>query len=346
MAVYTLLNGYVGSKQSYASKIKALFDDSCTKYVEPYAGAALFFSIYNGRYSEEWLNDLNPNIVSLYRALRDEDTREETIQAIREIEKPDNRELACKHFAEARKHLLTKNIKIKSLTKESLVHTARNSFLVYTQSFNCGGKSYTANKSNEKYQWETKRNLTNAVERLTGLPHITQMDGVDVVKKVKEKSEAQLFCDPPYVGLYRNCTNLYATEMSSLQKHIELAQELADARAAVVLCGYRAQEGIPTIYDTILGEQWHCFKLADTVKQCEVVSKGITKQPAQEFVWTNRVPKRAALYLSMQDYKEAMSLEEYWERIRAACADKLVPDRHIKEYSKTFKELYGKDLLD
>lgn len=34
MSTYNLLNGYVGSKTPYISKIKALFDDSCTKYIE------------------------------------------------------------------------------------------------------------------------------------------------------------------------------------------------------------------------------------------------------------------------------------------------------------------------
>ena len=44
MCVYNLLNGYIGDKAPYISKLRALFDSSCTKYVEPFAGgAAMFF---------------------------------------------------------------------------------------------------------------------------------------------------------------------------------------------------------------------------------------------------------------------------------------------------------------
>ena len=346
MAQYTLINAYVGSKAPYAAKIISLFDDNCTKYVEPYAGGAFYFALYNGRYTREWLNDANSNITVLYKALADKETRDETINAILEIEKPDDKELAQRQFEEAKKQLLGKSLRIDSLPKEQWIQAGRNSFLAYSQSFNCAAKSYSACKSNEKYRWETKRNLKNAVERLSGIYRITMMDGVDVIKKIKNQAEVQIFCDPPYVGLYRRCTKLYATEMSSLLEHRKLAKELADAKAAVVLCGYRAQEGIPTIYDAILGDGWHCLKLADTVKQCEVVKKGEAKHFAQEFVWTNRIPERAELYLSMKDYKETMSMEEYWERIRVACLKKLVPDKHIKEYRRTFLKLYDKGLFD
>lgn len=346
MAQYTLINGYVGSKAPYAAKIISLFDDSCTKYVEPYAGGALYFALYKGRYTREWLNDANSNITVLYKALADKETRDETIKAILEIEKPDDKKLAQRQFEEAKKQLLGKSLRIDSLPKERLIQASRSTFLVYSQSFNCAAKSYSAYKSNEKYRWETKRNLRNAVDRLSGIYRITRMDGVDVIKRVKKQSEVQLFCDPPYVGMYRRCANLYATEMSSLLDHIKLAQVLEDSKAAVVLCGYRAQDGIPTIYDAILGEDWHCFKLADTVKQCEVVGKGEAKHFAQEFVWTNRLPKRAELYLSMKDYKETMSMEEYWKRIRQACKEKLIPEKHIKEYRRTFLKLYDKGLFD
>lgn len=346
MAQYTLINGYVGSKAPYAAKIQSLFDGSCTKYVEPFAGGAFYFSLYNGRYTREWLNDLNSNITVLYKALADGETRDETVKAILEIEKPDDKELAQRQFDEAKKQLLGKYYSINSLPKEQWIQPARNSFLTYSQSFNCAGKSYSASRSNEKYRWETEQNLKNAVERLAGIHLITRMDGVDVIKKIKGQAEVQLFCDPPYVGLYRRCAKLYEAKMPSLQEHIKLAQELADAKAAVVLCGYRAQDGIPTIYDAILGEGWHCLKLADTFKQCEVVGKGEAKHSAQEFVWTNRIPKRAALYLSMKEYKETMSMDEYWERIRDACLKKLVSEKHIREYRWTYFKLYDKGLYD
>lgn len=349
MSEYNLLNGYIGNKAPYISKLKALFDTSCTKYAEPFVGGgAMFFSNYNGKYEKEWINEINPNVVLLYKALEDDETREAVIQAILEIEKPDNEDLARDQFRNARKNLMLPCGRAKDLPKEKWVEMVKDIFIAYSQSFNCGAKSYSRQKSNAKYKRETRRNLLNAVERLKSHPMITQHDGIKVIQKVKLQKEVQIFCDWPYVGLYRNESKLYHSEMSGLYDHVIGALELRDSKAAVVMCDYRSQyKDIPTIYDAILtGEEWHCFKLADTYKHCEVVEAGGKKRKAQEFVWTNRVPEHAGLYLSLVDYKEKITMDEYWEKIRHACLNKLVPDKHILEYESTYRRLYdGKSLL-
>lgn len=346
MCKYNLLNGYIGSKAPYVAKIKSLFDPTCTKYVEPFAGsAAIYFSNYNGKYQKEWINEINPNVVVLYKALEENETREETIEAILDIDKNDDESTAREKFRRAQRDLLGENVKIGN-DKNMYVEAARRAYIAYSQSFNCGTKSYSKLKKAEKYKWETRRNLMNAVERLKTHPLITQVDGVEVIKKVKNKSEVQIFCDWPYVGLYRDDPNLYLSEMSGLYAHILGAQELKDCEAAVVMCDYRSQyEGVPTIYDAILGDDWHCFKLADTYKHCQVVEPGQAKRKAQEFVWTNRVPKNAGMYLSMVDYKEKITMDEYWEKIKEACINRRVPDKHIREYETVYIKLYGKSLF-
>lgn len=346
MAGYTIIQSYVGGKAQYVSKIKALFDENCNTYVEPFLGSgALFFSMFCGKYQSEWVNEINDSLYGLYQALADDETREQTMKAIFEIEKPDNADEAKKQFNEARSSLSGNDKPYNALTNAERIERARNAYLIYSQSFNNSGTTgYSKVLSNEKYRNITKRNLQNAVERLKNV-RITQCDAVEIINKVKGKRDVQLFLDPPYVGLYRRYSTLYKTEMASLIKHLKLVQELADAKAAVVLCGYRAPKGIPTIYD-ILGDGWHCFRLADTTIKCQVVAKGEAKGDAHEFVWTNRVPERVKYYLSMEDYKESFTMEEYWERIKKLCRNREVPEKHIKEYSKTYKLLYGRDLLD
>lgn len=350
MCFFNLLNGYIGNKAPYVSKIKALFDPTCTKYVEAFAGgAAVYFSHYNGKYQKEWINEINPNVALLYKALSEDDTREATMQALMSIEKPDNVDIAKEQFRKAKSNLMNGGWQLRDLPKEKWPDKARDIFIAYSQSFNCGTKSYSEQKKNEKYKWETRRNLLNAVERLKTHPRITAVDGVKVIEKVKSQKEVQLFVDWPYVGLYREESKLYLSEMSGLLDHIKGAMELQDSEAAVVMCDYRSQyEGVPTIYDAIFtSEEWHCYKLADTYKHCEVVDLGQPKRKAQEFVWTNRVPKNAELYLSMVDYKEIITMEAYWEKIRFACVNRLVPDAHILEYATTYSKLYdGKQLLD
>lgn len=349
MSVYTLLNGYVGNKASYTNKIQVLFDTTCTKYFEPFAGgASIYFSHYNGEYQKEGLNDRNPNIALLYKALADDETRDATIDAILSIEKPDDENIAKEQFHKAQKKMLSMHMRTRDVPKTMWAEVCRNIFIVYSQSFNCAGKSYSKQKSNAKYKIEVKRNLMNAVDRLKEHPTIYNNDGIKMIKKVKNQSETQLFVDWPYIGLYRSSSKLYQTEMAGLYDHIKGAEELADSKAAVVMCDYRSQyEGVPTIYDAILGDDWHCFKLADTYKHAEVVKRGEHKRHAQEYVWTNRIPEYAELYLSMQDYKEKITIDEYWEKIRYACKNHLIPDKHIAEYCATYESLYdGEKLID
>lgn len=85
--------------------------------------------------------------------------------------------------------------------------------------------------------------------------------------------------------------------------------------------------------------------MADTYKHAEVVKRGEHKRHAQEYVWTNRIPEYAELYLSMQDYKEKITIDEYWEKIRYACKNHLIPDKHIAEYCATYESLYDGEKL-
>lgn len=357
MSTYNLLNGYVGSKTPYISKIKALFDETCTIYIEPYCGGAgVYFSNYNGKYKREWLNDKNVDIAVLYKSLTDTATSEATIKALLEIEKPADLETAQAQFQKARKGMIHRsagsaiylNDKYKPFSDDNMIEIARNTFLAYSQSFNCSADSYSHKKTDEKYRNEVKRNLKNVMERLNTKPRITSYDGLKIIKKYSQSPEVQFLIDWPYVGLYRRQPKLYQTEMSELYAHVTGALALSDSKAAVVMCGYRSpKEGIPTIYDAILtGEEWRCFKIADTPSQCMVVKAGEKKATATEYVWTNRVPKYAGLYISLQDYKERITLEEYWERIQDAGKNGLLSPDEIIEYEYTYKTSCGKGLFD
>jgi hypothetical protein len=183
---------------------------------------------------------------------------------------------------------------------------------------------------------------------LKSCPLITCHDGVDIIKKYKDKPNIQFLIDLPYVGIYRKSSKLYKEEMPGLYEHIKMAQMISDSKAAIVLCGYRCKhEGVPTIYDALLtSDEWHCFKLANGYKKGKVVKKGEPKPKATEYVWTNRVPDRAKYYLSMVDYKEQITMEQYWNRIYTACTDGTILDKkEILEYDGTYERLNGVHLF-
>lgn len=345
MARYMLLPSYVGAKAAYVSKISALFDKQCTKYVEPCAGSgALFFSLYNNQYKEYILGEVNVNLLYLYQALIFDSTRDETVRKICELEKPENEGIAKEQFNEAKAKLLMH--KRSDPTDEQIIQAAVNTYLVYSQSFNCGAKTYSSLKSNEKYMAEVRYSINLAAEKLRVVQPKLKCCDVRKLVPLYDDPKVQMFIDPPYVGMYRDSAHLYQREMSELIKHILLAEKLNETKAAVVLCGYRSTiPDIPTVYDALLGDHWHCFKLADTFKKCKVVKVGEPKPKAEEYVWTNRVPEGAATYISMVDYKEKITIEEYWQKIRIACKNGLVGKKHKEEYINTYKSMYSSDLL-
>ena len=350
MSTYNLLNGYTGSKAPFVSKIKAFFDPMCVKYVEPYCGgAAIYFSNYNGRYEKELINDANINIMALYEVLANNNTRNSALQALLKIDKPNDIQIAQKQFEQAKQKLRKFDSwkHYHHFAEKDKIDMAVNTYITYTQSFNCGGNNYSAYKSNDKYRFEARRNILNAVERLRTEPDILCTDGLKIIRLMKEKPEVQMFIDWPYVGMYRSSVKLYHKEMPSLDSHIKGARALIDSRAAVVMCGYRSgEEIIPTIYDAILtGSEWHCFKIADTKKYCMFVKKGEKRKDAEEYIWTNRVPENAGLYISLHDYKEIINMKEYWDRIRNAEKMNILTRYEILEYAKAYREFEGGNLF-
>lgn len=347
MAFNTLLNGYVGGKSSYISKIEAFFDRSCNKYIEPFAGgAAKYFSHYNGEYKEEYINEMDANLASLYKCLAEESLREKVITRILELCERADDEDAKEKFYQYKDKMYSKGTKcskdlIIGKPNEKMVEVAIATYMVYSQSFNCNAKSYYFKKDKLKYINETKKRLENAVERLKTVRSVTCMDGIEIIYEHKGEKETQMLIDWPYVGMYRRSKSLYFMEMANLYEHIEGAVAMADSQSAIVMCGYRCPiEGVPTIYDAILGEEWHCYKLADAVKHCMVVGKGEHKAEAGEFIWTNRVPERAKYYVSMKDYKENLTWNEYWERIKEACLRGKIEKKYILEYAETYRRIY------
>lgn len=358
MACCTLFGGYTGSKASSVSPITGFFDRNCTKYIEPFVGGgSIFFSMPNGRYEKECINDYDPAVAFIYKALSDTEYRQASINAILSVEKNDNKEIANASFVESLKnvervvHSRTKKLSEFGYTKEYVVSMVADIYRIYSQSFNCGGCSYSKQKESYKYKQETKRRLDCSMERLSKENlHVWNINALDIIRKFKDKAEIQFYIDWPYVGLYRRCDDLYRTELVSLYEHIQYAEELKDAKSAVVFSDYRcSQDGVPTIYDAILGDEWHCYKIGDPYNYCEVVEKGQERKKAAEFIWTNRVPETAGLYCLLEDYKEKLTLDEYWERIRTAGLKMKLEAKHMEEYNRAYsalnenKELFSKN---
>ncbi len=343
MSDYNLFNGYPGSKAPFSLNVSAFFNKDATIYVEPFVGGGgMFLSVPNGKFENVVINDKNYGIALLYKCLADDTRRDAALKALLSIERSPNKEMGREIWAQAKKEYI---YDVRLAKKEDYVKNCVNAFTVYSQSFNSAGTSYSHHKSPEKYKIETKRNLLNVVETLKMRKNLTirSTDALDVIEDYADNPKAQLMLDPPYVGLYSSSRDNYLVKMVRLKEHIEMLLCLEDCKASVVLCGYRPPiEGVPCIYDAMLSkkEGWHCFKVKDTVKKSEVVKPGTKKQLAFEYVWTNHVPENVGLYVSLYDYKEDITMDEYWERILKAYKNGLITPKDMLEYYHTYTWYY------
>lgn len=347
MAKYTLLNGYPGSKAVYTAKLHMLLNKEADTYIEPFVGGgAMLLSLYKGRYKKEVINDKNIGIACLYKSLWEDERRDKVLEALLNIEKSADKVIAHEHWKEIKRYM-TSEIKYSVFHEKDYVKNCINTFTLYSQSFNCSGTSYSPHKSPAQYKREIKRNLLNVAELLKGRNlEVHYKDGIELLSpEYLRNHNVQYFLDPPYVGMYCSSRTNYLVNMVELEEHIKMLKRIRNAKASIILCGYRPSvKGVPCIYDVFLSKAgWHCFKLKDTVKKSQVILKpGKQKDDAVEYVWVNHVPDDARYYISMKDYKENISWEEYWRKIIECYHNKLIDAIQMLEYCRAYDWFYNR----
>ena len=220
---------------------------------------------------------------------------------------------------------------------EKRMKLLKEAYIKYTQSFNCGGQSYRKFGDNAKYQCSVKRNVDETIRKLQGVQVMSTFSG-NVIKDYINDAQAQLVLDPPFVGLYRRSQKLYDVEMSGLLHHIGLAQCIAKAKASILLLGYRAPDGLPTIYDAILSRQynWRCY-LVDQRSGPEVCKKGDKKYKNSLYVWTNTTPQTIdARFASQIDYKDELNEVDFWNLIAEHILQGDIKNMALLDYMDAF----------
>jgi DNA adenine methylase len=209
-------------------------------YVEPFGGGGSVLLRKARAYAEVY-NDLDGEIVNLFRVLRDDG---EELQ----------RRLKLTPFARAEFDLSYEK-------SPDAVETARRtvvrSYMGWGSTAVLGGPSGFRANSNRSgttpaHDW---MNLVDAIpalaERMRGVV-IEQIDACDVMRK-HDTPEALHYCDPPYVHGTRSMRNPYCTkhlyrhEMTNDQ-HVAFAECVKSLQGAVVISGYRS-----ALYDDLFG---------------------------------------------------------------------------------------------
>ena len=349
-----LLKGYIGAIEPVAGKLKYKLNPACTKYIEPFiGGGGLLSCIPAGSYEREIINDKNVALANMYDLLANPDTCEEARNVLESIEKPDNEEEARKQYKEAiqfaRKYIekctcISDHIEFREIGGlEERMKLLKAAYIKYTQSFNCGGQSYRKFGDNAKYQCSVKRNVDETIRKLQGVQVMSTFSG-NVIKDYIDDEQVQLMLDPPFVGMYRRSQKLYDVEMPDLYHHISLAKYIAKAKASILLLGYRAPDGLPTIYDAILSRQynWRCY-LVDQRSGPEVCKKGEKKYKNSLYVWTNTTPQtRDAWFASQIDYKDELNEVDFWNLIAEHILQGDIKNMALLDYMDAFDNCKNK----
>lgn len=217
---------YAGGKQAVADRIAELLPPHL-HYVEPYAGA-LSVLLAKRPSRVETVNDINSDLVTFWRVLRD---------------RPDDLARVCALTPHSRAELVASMDRLAELGE---IEIARRVWVRLTQ-------ARSAKLSSEPVGWRfvhdsTRRSLAAyldgyvarigpAAERLRAVT-LECRPALEVIYSYGSHADTCLYVDPPYLGETRGTTRLYEYEMFGDADHAELLDALTTCRASVVLSGY------------------------------------------------------------------------------------------------------------
>lgn len=255
-----------GGKWVLASWIISHFPARYRNYIEPFGGAASVL-LKKPRSSVEVYNDLDDEIISFFKTLRDD-------------------QLCCKLV---RACYLTpfgrREFDLAYEKTDDMVERARR--LIVRCSHGFGSHSHNIENCNGFRTNDTKGHKSYARE-FCGLPDIIlqvadRFKGVTIETRkalelipMYDAADSLFYCDPPYVMGLRKCNGKgYSHEMSN-HDHRQLAWVLKQVKGKVVLSGYPCH-----LYDTELYPSWRRVEK----KSSAGGQRGRT--PRTEVLWLN-----------------------------------------------------------
>lgn len=192
-------------------------------YIEPYIGGANVL-INKKKSVNEIVSDVDPNIIEIYHALRDEPK-----ELIRRLN-------LCKYCQE------TFERAIKKAKFDDYLDHAVNEFIVKRMSRGGLGKAFAWSNRERGGQpgdvnaWQTAiKGLPYLAERLKEV-YIFNKPAVEVLKTF-DSPDSFTYCDPPYLHETRVSKTVYSSEMST-EDHIELAHTLNAFQGKAMISGY------------------------------------------------------------------------------------------------------------
>lgn len=285
---------WYGGKIRMLEKLEALIPEHKI-YLEPFVGSGAL-ALNHIRSPVEIINDLDGDIANLFAVMADREKGKELIKRLLNV--PYDRKL----FNVVREEQKHNFIGYNSIEKAVLT------YIMISQSFNAARSSFSKGgyASTELYHQDMLDNLPRVYERLEHVK-IFNVDALDLLECYVDNEKVFAFLDPPYRHDLRgkNANKIYKCELSEIQQ-IRLLKIIRNAKAKILLCGYKAEKGTD-LYDAyLLPYGWKCYKLMDVPKSAQ---NKATRDIATEYVWCNyELPIWSGYYISLKEYSTLNSI--------------------------------------
>lgn len=260
-----------------------------TIYLEPFVGSGALALNHAGS-PVEIINDLDGDIANLFAVMADREKGKELIERLSHVA------YDRKVFNAVREEQKNNFIGYNSIEKAVMT------YIMISQSFNAARSSFSKGgyASTELYHQDMLDNLPKVYERLKEMK-IYNVDALDLLSCYVDNEKVFAFLDPPYRHDLRgkNADKVYKREMSEIQQ-IRLLKIIRNAKANILLCGYKSEKGIDLYDSLLLPYGWKCYKLMDVPKSAQ---RKNAKDFATEYVWCNyELPSWAGYYISLKEY--------------------------------------------
>ena len=224
------------------------------EYIEPYCGSASV--LINKKKSQlEVINDLDPGIIAIFRAIRDESSL--FVKKLKKIE-------------------YKKESFDKALTKtefDNNINYAINEFILRRMSRGGMKKSFSASEVKDTNHWLTIIEELPIISKRIKNCFIFNKPATDVIKAFNHENTI-CYVDPPDLQETRNLSDTCEYEMNT-DDHIELSKVLIDFKGKAIISGYYS-----TLYKRLYKE-WKCIKKAIPNNTSQ------TKTKKTECIWIN-----------------------------------------------------------
>ena len=279
---------WYGGKGNFIKRILPHIDYKKKMYCEPFAGAASMLW-HKDLHKVEVLNDLNSELVNLFRVLQNKEQFNELQHRI---------EWTLYSREEFQRALATES--------ENPVDNAWAFFVKHNQGFS--GEAKTEGQwsrvfiddrgmSSNTNKWRGRMKMLEWWHDRLSRVQIENVDAVKCIKYWSKKGDAFFYLDPPYVADVRKYKNAYAKEMNDDQHKSMIEAVLATENCSFVISGYES-----TLYQPLLDAGFEMLKF-------ETYNHSANNGFHQKNGMRNESLKRTeCLYLSPKQSEETFNL--------------------------------------